>query len=46
MRVLDDLDLRFVDEADNIRTDPNTFFTFLVKRLPLRVNAKIILLFQ
>ncbi len=35
----------FVDEADNIRTDPNTFFTFLVKRLPLRVNAKIILLF-
>lgn len=35
----------FIDEADNIRTDPDTFFTFLVKRLPLRVNAKILLLF-
>ena len=35
----------FVDEADNIRTDPNTFFTFLVKRLPLRVRARIVLLF-
>jgi len=35
----------FVDEADNVRTDPNSFFMFLVKRLPLRVNAKIILLF-
>lgn len=35
----------FVDEADNIRTDPNTFFTFLVKRLPHNVNVKVILLF-
>ena len=36
----------FVDEADNIRTDPDTFFKFLVKRLPQRINAKLILLFS
>ena len=35
----------FVDEADNIRTDPDTFFKFLVKRLPQRIGAKLILLF-
>lgn len=35
----------FVDEADNVRTDPDTFFKFLVKRLPQRIHAKLILLF-
>ena len=35
----------FVDEADNVRTDPDTFFKFLVKRLPQRIRAKLILLF-
>lgn len=35
----------FVDEADNVRTDTDTFFKFLVKRLPQRIDAKLILLF-
>ena len=35
----------FVDEADNIRTDSNTFYQFLVKRLPQRISAKLILVF-
>jgi len=35
----------FVDEADNIRRDPDTFFKFLVKRLPQRISAKLILVF-
>jgi len=35
----------FIDEADNIRTDPNTFYQFLVKRLPQRISARLILIF-
>ena len=35
----------FVDEADNVRRDPDTFFKFLVKRLPQRIGAKLILVF-
>ena len=36
----------FVDEADNVRTDFNTFYTFLAKRLPQRISAKLILVFS
>lgn len=35
----------FVDEADNVRRDPDTFFKFLVKRLPQHISAKLILIF-
>ena len=35
----------FIDEADNVRTDADSFFKFLVKRLPQRIQAKLILLF-
>ena len=35
----------FVDEADNVRTDFNTFYQFLVKRLPQRMSARLILVF-
>jgi len=35
----------FVDEADNVRTDTDTFFKFLVKRLPQRIPGKLILVF-
>ncbi len=35
----------FIDEADNVRTDTDSFYKFLVKRLPQRVRAKLILLF-
>jgi len=35
----------FVDEADNVRTDFNTFYQFLIKRLPQRIQAKLILIF-
>jgi archaeal cell division control protein 6 len=35
----------FVDEADNVRTDFNTFYQFLVKRLPQRISARLILVF-
>lgn len=35
----------FVDEADNVRRDPDTFFKFLVKRLPQHIGAKLILVF-
>lgn len=35
----------FVDEADNIRSDADSFFKFLVKRLPQRIQAKLILVF-
>lgn len=36
----------FIDEADNIRTDPDSFYQFLIKRLPQKTEAKIILLFS
>ncbi len=35
----------FVDEADNVRTDFNTFYQFLVKRLPQRASARVVLVF-
>lgn len=35
----------FIDEADNIRRDKDTFFAFLVRRLPQRVPGKLILVF-
>jgi cell division control protein 6 len=35
----------FIDEADNVRTDFNTFYQFLVKRLPLHITARLILVF-
>lgn len=35
----------FVDEADNVRTDFNTFYQFLIKRLPQRISARLILVF-
>ena len=33
----------FVDEVDNIRRDKDNFMTFLVRRLPQRIRAKLIL---
>jgi cell division control protein 6 len=35
----------FVDEVDNVRRDRDTFLKFLVRRLPQRINAKLILVF-
>jgi cell division control protein 6 len=35
----------FVDEVDNLRRDKDTFMTFLVRRLPQRIPAKLILVF-
>ena len=35
----------FVDEVDNIRRDKDNFMTFLVRRLPQRIPAKLILVF-
>jgi len=35
----------FIDEADNIRRDKDAFFSFLVRRLPQRIPAKVILIF-
>ena len=35
----------FIDEADNVRRDPDTFFKFLVRRLPGSISAKLILVF-
>ena len=35
----------FVDEIDNVRTDQDTFMTFLVRRLPQSIPAKLILVF-
>ena len=35
----------FVDEVDNVRRDRDTFLTFLVRRLPQRIQAKLILIF-
>jgi len=36
----------FVDEADNVRTDSDSFYKFLIKRLPQKIEAKLILLFS
>ena len=35
----------FVDEVDNVRRDRDTFLKFLVRRLPQRINVKLILVF-
>ena len=35
----------FVDEVDNVRRDRDAFLTFLVRRLPQRIKAKLILVF-
>ena len=35
----------FVDEVDNLRRDKDTFMTFLVRRLPQRTRARLILVF-
>ena len=35
----------FVDEVDNVRRDKDTFLSFLVRRLPQRIGAKLILVF-
>ena len=35
----------FVDECDNVRRDQDTFMTFLVRRLPQRIRAKLVLVF-
>ena len=35
----------FIDEVDNVRRDKDTFLTFLVRRLPQRIEAKLILVF-
>jgi archaeal cell division control protein 6 len=33
----------FIDEVDNIRTDTDTFMTFIVRRLPQKISARLIL---
>ena len=35
----------FVDECDHVRRDKDTFMSFLVRRLPQRIPAKLILIF-
>lgn len=35
----------FVDEVDNVRCDKDAFMSFLVRRLPQRIPAKLILVF-
>ena len=35
----------FIDEVDNVRRDRDAFMTFLVRRLPQRIKAKLILVF-
>ena len=35
----------FVDEVDNVRRDRDAFLAFLVRRLPQRIKAKLILVF-
>lgn len=35
----------FVDEVDNVRTDKDTFLSFLVRRLPQRIPGKLVLVF-
>ena len=36
---------KFPDEVDNIRTDKDNFLAFLVRRLPRRIPAKLVLVF-
>jgi len=35
----------FIDEVDNVRRDKDNFMTFLVRRLPQKISAKLILVF-
>lgn len=35
----------FIDEVDNVRRDKDNFMTFLVRRLPQKIAAKLILVF-
>lgn len=35
----------FIDEVDNVRRDKDSFLSFLVRRLPQRICAKLILVF-
>jgi cell division control protein 6 len=35
----------FIDEVDNVRRDKDNFMTFLVRRLPQRIPARLILIF-
>jgi cell division control protein 6 len=35
----------FIDEVDNVRRDKDNFMTFLVRRLPQKIFAKLILIF-
>ena len=35
----------FIDECDHVRRDRDTFMAFLVRRLPQRISAKLILVF-
>jgi len=35
----------FIDEVDNVRRDKDNFMTFLVRRLPQKIPAKLILVF-
>jgi cell division control protein 6 len=35
----------FIDEVDNVRRDRDAFLTFLVRRLPQRIQARLILVF-
>ena len=35
----------FIDEVDNVRRDHDTFLAFLIRRLPQRIPAKLILIF-
>jgi cell division control protein 6 len=35
----------FIDEVDHVRRDSDTFFTFLVRRLPQHIPGKLILVF-
>ena len=35
----------FVDECDHVKRDSDTFMTFLIRRLPQRIRAKLILVF-
>ena len=35
----------FIDEVDNVRRDKDNFMTFLVRRLPQKISARLILIF-
>ena len=35
----------FIDEVDNVRRDKDNFMTFLVRRLPQKIPAKLIIVF-